>query len=1034
MANPTPDDFAEFFRAVHTTEKETREPFDWQKRLASEVLAEHRWPDAIRVPTGCGKTSVLDLAVFDLALQASRKVQDRTAPRRICFVIDRRLVVDEVTDHAQRLVRVILKGAQGSDVAPVVKAVANQLAELAVDGAQPLRLIRLRGGVYRDDGWAADPLTPTIIVSTVDQVGSRLLFRGYGVSQRNLPVHAGLLAFDTRIILDEAHLSGVFADTLDSIRYFQKLAETSPLPPERLLTVVRMSATAGSSARLFDLLPDDRNDARLKPRIEAPKPALLVPVAVEAITKKLRSEQPRKARDQERRNRLALVNEIVAQAQRQAGLDGQSKQPNPPRVIGIVVNRVATARHVFERLRKLDATGSKALLLTGRVRPFDRDRLLEEWLPRIRAGREQEPQGALFIVATQTVEVGANLDFDALVTEAAPLDALRQRFGRLDRLAKRHARGAPSPASIVIRSDHAKDSDDDAIYGSAIATAWKWLSSEEVASTTGKGAAKKQRVDFGINSLDAKLPKDPDVLRPMLAPIAETPVLFPAHLDAWVQTNPRPDPDPDVAPFLHGRADTPADVLVVWRADLDEERTAMWPAIVSAMPPLTREALPVPIHEVRAWLQNAAAGNVADVEGCDSQAEPREPSGAERSAMGRKVLRWRGRRDAKVVEPDDLRPGDTVVVPATYGGSDRFGWNPDWQDPVEDIAERCLAQLVASYPSDAFRRPKIRLRLHPSLLPEADDSTGERLRALLRALVSAATSEGRDARDAMRRLMQSILPLVNDPYVKAAIEAMQGQRCRLVMYPADDGIVAVASVAISLPPLPDVEQEEDEPEDDEASFIGRIVPLGEHVNSVTEIAREFAKASGVERALVETIHLAGLWHDEGKRDWRFQAWLRGSELRALAEEGDPIAKSGLDSSQWGSSTDFGYPRGARHEFVSVRLFEQVANAAPDGVNVELAKFLIGTHHGFGRPFAPVVQDRNRNPVDVKMTHEGRALVVSSDHRLHRIDSGWVDLFWSLLRRFGWWGLAYLEALLITADRSVSAREQGQAGSKKGKAA
>jgi len=114
MADLKADDFAEFFRAVHSTKKESKELFDWQRRLANDVLAEHCWPDVIRVPTGCGKTSVLDLAVFDLALQASRKTQDRTAPRRICFVIDRRLVVDEVTEHARRIVRAVLAGAAGS--------------------------------------------------------------------------------------------------------------------------------------------------------------------------------------------------------------------------------------------------------------------------------------------------------------------------------------------------------------------------------------------------------------------------------------------------------------------------------------------------------------------------------------------------------------------------------------------------------------------------------------------------------------------------------------------------------------------------------------------------------------------------------------------------------------------------------------------------------------------------------------------------------------------------------------------------------
>ncbi len=158
-----------------------------------------------------------------------------------------------------------------------------------------------------------------------------------------------------------------------------------------------------------------------------------------------------------------------------------------------------------------------ALLLTGRIRPFDRDQLLEKWLPQIRAGREREPERPLFVVATQTVEVGANLDFDALVTEAAPLDALRQRFGRLDRLGRRHEVGAASPASIVVRSDQAKKSDEDPIYGSAIAETWKWLNLPEVTSKTGNGATKQVTVDFGSNLLDEKMSQHPPDMAKVLA-------------------------------------------------------------------------------------------------------------------------------------------------------------------------------------------------------------------------------------------------------------------------------------------------------------------------------------------------------------------------------------------------------------------------------------------------------------------------------------------------------------------------------------
>jgi CRISPR-associated endonuclease/helicase Cas3 len=1009
------DQFGDFFRSVHG-----HAPFAWQTRFAGEVLSKG-FHDVLRVPTASGKTSILDVAVFQMAIEADRKPENRTAARRICFIVDRRLVVDEVTEHAMKILKAIQATACGQRDEPALKAVADRLACLAAIPGVPLRVIRLRGSVYRDEGWAADPLTPTIIVSTVDQIGSRLLFRGYGVGRRSRALQAGLLAFDTRAVLDEAHLSSVFAETVRSVRRFQGWAEQSPASTGRLLGITKMSATTTDSGRSFELCDAERRDERLALRLEAPKPSELVEAQVGQITKQMRQAQ---AREFEQKNRTLLVEELVRCAKKLGGFGGEKHELSPPRVIGVVVNRVATARAVFDRLNAKEGGASEcdAILLTGRIRPFDRDRLLEAWLPKIKAGREVELENhPLFVVATQTVEVGANLDFDALATEAAPLDSLRQRFGRLDRLGARHVRQAPSPAFIVIRSDRAKKSEDDRIYGPAVAETWKWLKSSKVATSIGKGKAKRISVDFGVNALDEKL-QACDKIASMVAQQKETPLLFPAHLDAWIQTDPIPEPDPDVAPFLHGRAVAPADVQVIWRADLSEQNEHHWGEIVALMPPRTREAVPVPVHEVRAWLTETAQADIADVEGGSEDTRPA------RGRYRRKALRWRGKDNARPVNPSSIRPGDTIVVPAGYRGTDLYGWNPGSSRPVEDVAESCLAEVIASYPVGAFRCPKLRLRLHRKLLPDAAEVVRNRWLLLLDLIIEAVRSDADNAWPLIQRLLRETRGYVSSlPHVATIDEFLRLPKCpNLALYPDGFGLILIGTIRLSLgevSSLSEGETEYEDPEEDEGSFSpgGQPVPLDAHSASVARTARDFASQCGLAAELTEVLAQTGCWHDEGKRDPRFQALLHGSELKALAAlgRGQFLAKSGRDSGQWQSSQAFGYPRGARHEFVSVRLFDEMG--PPSGQRTDLIRFLIGTHHGRGRPFPPVLSDPL--PVEITLAQGGKDVSISSDHGLYRLDSGWVELFWKMVRRYGWWGIAYLEALIVTADRFVSAREQ-----------
>ncbi len=454
-------------------------------------------------------------------------------------MVDRRIIVDEAYERARCLAAKLECAKDG-----ILKTVADRLQCLAsggmtdAGGERPLVVHSLRGGMYRSEAWARNPLQPTVIASTVDQIGSRLLFRAYGRGPGTWPVYAGLIANDSLILLDEAHCAQPFLQTLQAVRRYRDWAEE---PLDHCFYPVVMSATPPPRAvRIFRDCSGEGRDPhhRLGRRQLAVKPAELV--------------DPRTPKT-EGTGKLAKT--LAAAARRL--LNGQR------RAIVVFANRVATARMTHGLLGNSSVPEVESVLLTGRMRAVDRQAIGDR-LRRLQLHSGQSTDRTLekpvVVVATQTLEVGADLDFDGLVTECASLDALRQRFGRLNRM----GRDIECCAVIVIRAEQARPKrgdKEDPVYGKALSETWKWLKQNKDANG---------KVDFGIAAME-KLVADLDgkALAALNAPAKSAPVMLPAHVDCWAQTSPEPRPSPDVASFLRGPQQGAPDVQVCWRADID---------------------------------------------------------------------------------------------------------------------------------------------------------------------------------------------------------------------------------------------------------------------------------------------------------------------------------------------------------------------------------------------------------------------------------------------------------------------------------
>jgi len=970
--------FAAFFAAVSPS-AESSDPFPWQQDLLDQVAATGRWPDLLDVPTGAGKTAAIDIAVFLMAMRDD-------APRRVVFVVDRRVVVHQAAERVRRLA---VRLRERDNV--VVNAVADRLRALTarIDDADdsPLQWAEMRGGIVRDESWAMRPDLPTVLVSTVDQVGSRLLFRGYGISRSMRPVHAGLLANDVLFLLDEVHLAQPFAETLGMIAGRYRPQPGSGLPDR--WQVVELSATPGKivpGRSIHNLGGRDRD------------PAISPVLARRTAARKLAVKHLVRGRGKDSVSHRDALAQEAARLARSMIDDGRSA------VVGVVLNRVDTARRVYDLLR--DDRSFDCQLITGRMRPFDRDDVLGEVVNRIRTGRVRSATDRpLVIVATQSIEAGADFDFDALITECASFDALKQRFGRVDRNGELSALGTPSESVILATLENVNPTAEDPVYGPALTQTWAFLP--------------ESSFDF------ASLQPDPERISDLVAAKPKAPMLLPSHLDRWVQTHPYPDADPDIGLWLHGLGERrSADLNLVWRADLtealltyDEGQSAV--SLVNACRPGSGEAMSVPVHAVRTWLAQLAdektaleSAPVFDVEGVLLE----DPNGTRpRRVAVKPVLRWRGDESEVVRDEHAIKPGDTLIVPAEYGGVSSRNWDPASRIAVTDIGHRVEAE----------QRLRATLRLNPAVL----GSETERLPPLPFPADVDVDGEVDDFSAVDDWLIRAGEVSAGGDLTGRIVAALrQDSRRTVIRVPVSPGdpasLVFVVSSKRRLPVLRTAAESAGETVDSEpetSSFSGAETGLHDHLHDVGEYARAIAQACGLPAGLTNDLALAGRLHDVGKSDPRFQAMLRRGRLTDMGL----LAKSAVPASERAererARREAGYPRGGRHELLSVAMVQLVPELAASAHDWDLVLHLVASHHGYCRPFARVVHDPT--PVTAELVLGSHRLVHSTATDLARIDAGVAERFWRLVRRYGWFGLAWLESILRLADHRASAAEQ-----------
>ena len=867
-------------------------------------LAEGKLPATVSLPTGTGKTSLIQIWLAAMAWQASRKAI--TLPRRLVWVVNRRVVVDQATDEAvgmaERLKNPhIIQDANHREVLTQLHNALASLSFLGSRGGASVVVSTLRGQLADSGLWKLDPSRPAIVIGTVDMIGSRLLFSGYGDGKSKRPLHAGLLGQDAWVVLDEAHLTPAFADLLKGIKASQ--ADFERVAP---FGVSLLSATQHDSVGDETIALDKRDEAH------------------EVIGLRLRANKSLRVHRLSEKDDMVV--KIVSLARAHVGARAR---------VLIYVRQPKIAERVAARLAE-EAPNCCVRVLTGTLRGFERDKLADDY---VFAGfrsnpRRSPPEVTHYLVSTSAGEVGADFDADHMVCDLTPVDSLIQRFGRVNRLGL----GAAT-VDLVVPIDLEE--------GSREANTLVYL--ESLPSRGKKGH------DISPSAL-RKRPSSAEAFTesPSVVPLARH------WLDMWSLTSIR-DADwperPEVAPWLHGAiADTP-ETWVVWREDV------VWLAQSEVKEEDCTEVFDTYAIRPHEQLREPTYGKDGIRPKLIKLAEARD-NATQRAILLRRdsSVAWRGTLAELVAQEANRKLSlnfATVVLPPSVGGLSNTGLfvpTESTADDVTDIKGAPRQRFFAHQKDGGWLANSITSRDEESVVFEADSR---------RELVDAIAKATR-------------LKLVVSVQISGRDENEE-DGARYLLYFADPTTAAQSSAV---------------------SFVSREKQtLPEHNDRVGALLADFATRVGLtDKAFA--LGLAGGGHDTGKRRCCWQRAIGNTDFA------NPLAKSG--HARFNTNFNGGY----RHEFGS--LLDAMCDTKIQGIADEVLRDVvlhsIASHHGYARPhFREVAFDKET------AYKKCREVAVEAMQRFGRLQA-----------HYGWWGLAWLEALLKSADALVSSGlDQGE---------